>query len=207
MIKLEIKTYNITIRAINQADLHTDTWVVVTVKGALPQLFYQYDMKLTDLSTATTSTSQSSGLARQINLVNLLNQYLTYAAVNIVEYQDMVNNQFNLIWSVCPLPDKCTTEGLIESESKLLQAGQPAQGVVSLLKDNYNINSIQTKIAEVCNGPLNPPVPNQNPFSFEVDMCGGFTYQLPSTLFDDPEDGDMRKLTLFLSTVSGEFFA
>ena len=111
MLELKTKTYNVTIRAINQADLHRDTWVVITVKGQLPQLFYQYDMKLSDIETTSESTSQSPGLARQISLVNLLNQYLNYAAVNVVEYQDMVNNQFNLVWSVCPLPTKCTTKG------------------------------------------------------------------------------------------------
>ena len=98
MLKLTTKTYNVTIRAINQANLHRDTWVVITVKGTLPQLFYQYDMKLTDIETTSESTSQSPGLARQIMLIDLLNQYLNYAAVNIVEYQDMVNNQFNLVW-------------------------------------------------------------------------------------------------------------
>ena len=111
MLKLKTKTYNVTIRAINQANLQRDTWVVITVKGTLPQLFYQYDMKLTDIETTSESTSQSPGLARQIMLIDLLNQYLNYAAVNIVGYQDMVNNQFNLVWSVCPLPTKCTTQG------------------------------------------------------------------------------------------------
>lgn len=145
MLALKIKAYNVTIRAINKADLHSDTWVQITVKGEVPQLFYQYEMRLTHKSTGT-STSQSPGLARQLDLVNTLNEYLTYSAVNIVKYQDLVDNQFNFVWSVCPLPNKCTTDGLTQSESKLIQAGQPAQSVVTLLQDKYDVNSIQAKV-------------------------------------------------------------
>ena len=62
----------------------------------------------------------------------------TYDIVNVIEYQQMINNkQFNLIWSVCPLPNKCTTEGLSESEKKLIQAGQPTQELIDLLKTEY----------------------------------------------------------------------
>ena len=57
----------------------------------------------------------------------------------------------------------------------------------------------------MCNGPLNPPVSNIDPFNFEVDLCGGFIFQLPASLFSDPEDGDMRKLSLWLTTPAGEF--
>lgn len=95
--------------------------------------------------------------------------------------------------------------GLTESEGKLIQAGQPADGLVQLLKNEYSVDSIQPKVNEVCNGPLNPPVPNIDPFNFEVDLCGGFSFQLPANLFSDPEDGDMRKLSLWLTTPAGKF--
>ncbi|XP_066916995.1 uncharacterized protein [Clytia hemisphaerica] len=202
VLKSGFTKYNVTIRAINKHNLHSDTWVEITILGTAPQLFYQYEMTVTEDSSLTQS-SQSPGLARQIDMVKRLKQMFTYDIVNVVEYQQMINNkQFNLIWSVCPLPNKCTTEGLSESEKKLIQAGQPTQELITLLQTEYQLNSIQSKDSEACSGPLNPPVPTQDPLEVEVPLCGGFRYQFPSTLFTD-EDGDARKLHLWLLTPLG----
>lgn len=193
--------FNVTVRATNEHNLFRETWALITVSGNSPQLFYQYDMHVTEEST--TNSFQSPGLMRQISMVDVLNNYFTYPIVNIVHYQDMTNNQFNLVWSVCPLPDKCTSEGLTDSKQKLIESGQPTSQLINLLKPDYRLDSIQTKISASCTGPLNPPTASQDPLTVELPSCGGFVYTFPATLFNDIEDGDLRNLKLYVETLTG----
>lgn len=84
VLKSGVTKYNVTIRAINKHNLHSDTWVEITILGAAPQLFYQYEMTVTEDSSLT-QTSQSPGLARQIDMVKRYVVMILYLTQNFAE--------------------------------------------------------------------------------------------------------------------------
>ena len=196
--------YNITVSASDPDGNEAVTWAIINVIGKLPQLYYQYEMQLAD--KVIRSAELSPSLSRKISVSNLINAYFKYEIVNIISYQEMTNNRFNLIWSVCPLPNKCTETGLTASENEMMSAGQPKEAFVNTLKPNFELEVLRKKISEFCSGTLNPPTATTDPLTINLPYCGGFEYVIPEDLFNDQEDGKTRNLKLYFETSKGKDF-
>ena len=196
------RVYNYTV-GVSDGITEVTTWGIINIDGNLPQLYYQYEMQVID--NVPRSSIVPTGLIRQISMVDILNKYFAYDILNVVKYESMTNNKFNLIWSVCPLPNKCTEAGLSASEKKILLANQPISAFIDIFKTNFQLDLIRTKIVKECNGVLNPPTVREDPFTIKLPYCGGFEYEIPADLFNDVQQENTRNLDLFFESPRGNF--
>ena len=195
--------YNITIRATDKHGLYAQTFVKIMATGELPQLFYKYDMTLTD--NKIQNFNISIGLSRQEKVSNKLNGYFGKFITNIVAYTEIALKTFSIQWSVCDLPDKCTTTGLAESASKLFSAsGDILSEFTDIFKPEYTLSTIQKNIKPECDKTLTPPTASQDPYMINIPYCGGFDHTFPNNLITDKEDGDISALMLSFESPKGK---
>lgn len=197
----ENSKYNLTLRAVNQYNLWAETWVMMTVSGDLPQLFYKYDMTIEDKLTLTSTLN--TDLARQIAITKQLNGFFQNKVINIVSYSKQTGNNFAIQWSVCPLPNRCTTTGASSYSSLIFASNQPSQTFKNAFDPNFALNTITQNNFPDCDT-INPPRETRNPLTINTVYCGGLDYLIPADLFTDQEDGGTRQLTLIFEVTRGQ---
>lgn len=175
----------------------------MTVSGDLPQLFYKYDMTIEDKLTLTSTLN--TDLARQIAITKQLNGFFQNKVINIVSYSKQTGNNFAIQWSVCPLPNRCTTTGASSYSSLIFASNQPSQTFKNSFDPNFALNTITQNNFPDCDT-INPPRETRNPLTINTVYCGGLDYLIPADLFTDQEDGGTRQLTLIFEVTRGKLF-
>ena len=159
-------------------------------------------MKFTD--NGLQNFNISIKLSRQTRISNKMNAYFGKDVMNIVKYTETTSNTFSIEWSVCYLPNKCTSTGLSESSSKIFtDTGQVLAAFSQIFPPEYKLDEIKKKVKSDCSKDLNPPTASQDPFTINLVYCGGFDFVFPKDLITDKEDGDMRSLTLSFESPKG----
>ena len=141
-------------------------------------------------------------------------------SVQIISFQQTLENQMNISWTICNIKDACNTTFLTEIQMKLvIQENIVNPDLVIALAPSIIINRLQIQNIHQCSSTavLSTMPPHQtqisaslassieahsssvvlnNPPTFTTDIptlqaspCSPFSFQLPSNLCYDPEDG------------------
>ena len=151
----------VTIRAIDSGNLYSENILKITIEdhNLLPQSFYKYTMEITQ-KVARQSTLPI-GLWRQRNIVDKINKYFNAVIVNLMSYMPLNNESFQMEWSVCSLPNKCTKDGLDVSAAMIFETAtstQVKQVFTAIFETKFSLDSIIRSSRAVTSGPQNPPV-------------------------------------------------